>query len=119
MWSLKAYKHYDEINSKSKNEVRHYKNQKCENSIKLPEYYSYPVEIQAIFMWEEINDLKINVFVLDESNNIKIEYHSSYKTKNVCNLLLYKEHYVWIKNLDRFDASNTSNHSIVWCCDIT
>ena len=24
-WSLKAYKHYDEINSKSKNEVRHYK----------------------------------------------------------------------------------------------
>ena len=51
-------------------------------------------------MWEEANDIKINVFVLDEDDNIKIEYHSSLKTKNVCNMLLYKEHYVWIKNLD-------------------
>ena len=115
LWSLKAYKHYDEINSKSKNEVRHYKNKKFDGSIKLPEYVSYPVETQTIFMWEEINDIKINVFVLDEDDNIKIEYHSSFKTKNVCNMLLYKEHYVWIKNLDRFDASNTSKHSIYRC----
>ena len=66
-------------------------------------------------MWEEANDIKINVFVLDDENNIKIEYHSCFKTKNVCNLLLYKEHYVWIKNLDRFDASNTSKNSIYRC----
>jgi hypothetical protein len=81
----------------------------------LPEYVSYPVETQVIPMWEEANNIKINVFVLDEFNNIKIEYHSSFKTKNVCNLLLYKEHYVWIKNLDRFDASSTSKNSIYRC----
>jgi uncharacterized protein YneR len=91
-WSLVAFKHYDEIKSKSKNEVRHYK--KYEGSIKYPEWFSYPVEIQAIGMWEEANDIKINVFVLDDENNIKIEYHSCFKTKNVCNLLLYKEHFV-------------------------
>jgi hypothetical protein len=113
LWSLLAFKHYDEIKSKSKNEVRHYK--KYVDSIKLPEYVSYPVEIQAIGMWEEANNMKINVFVLDESDNIKIEYHSSLKTKNVCNLLLHNEHYVWIKNLDRFDASSTSKHSIYRC----
>lgn len=113
LWSLLAFKHYDEIKSKSKNEVRHYK--KYVDTIKLPEYVSYPVETQVISMWEEANNIKINVFTLDESQNIKIEYHSSFKTKNVCNLLLYKEHYVWIKNLDRFDASSTSKHSIYRC----
>ena len=46
LWSLLAFKHYDEIKSKSKNEVRHYK--KFVDSIKLPEYVSYPVETQAI-----------------------------------------------------------------------
>ena len=72
-WSLLAFKHYDEIKSKSKNEVRHYT--KYVDSIKLPEYVSYPVETQAIGMWEQANNMKINVFVLDESDNIKIEYH--------------------------------------------
>ena len=48
-------------------------------------------------MWEEANDIKINIFVLDDDDNIKIGYHSCFKTKNVCNMLLYKEHYVWIK----------------------
>ena len=27
-------------------------------------------------MLEEANDIKINVFVLDDDDNIKIEYHS-------------------------------------------
>ena len=113
LWSLVAFKKYDEIKGNSKNEVRHYK--KYEELIIKPEYYSFPVETQAVFMWEEANNIKINVFVLDEEHKLKIEYHSNFKTKEVCNLLLFNGHYVWLKSLDMFDASNTSDHSIYRC----
>lgn len=113
LWSLLAYKHYDEIKSKSKNEVRHYK--KYIDSFKIPENSYFPVDIGQIHLWEETNNMKINVFILDESENIKNEYHSHIKNKNVCNLLLHNEHYVWIKNLDRFDSSNVSKNSVYRC----
>ncbi|MEI7504562.1 MAG: hypothetical protein WCJ61_14890 [Paludibacter sp.] len=113
LWSLVAFKKYDDIKGNSKNEVRHYK--KFEELIIKPECFSFPVEIQTIGMWEEANNIKINVFVLDKDEKIKIEYHSNFKTKEVCNLLLYNGHYVWLKSLDMFDASNTSNHSIYRC----
>ena len=113
LWSLLAYKHYDEIKSKSKNEVRHYK--KYIDSIKVPEHAYFPVDIGQIHLWEEENKIKINFFVLDESENIKIEYHSHIKSKNVCNILLHNEHYVWIKSLDRFDSSNVSKNSVYRC----
>jgi hypothetical protein len=75
----------------------------------------YPVDIEDVPQWEKANDMKINVFVLDEEENLKIEYNTIFKNKNVVNLLLHNNHYVWLKNLDRFDASNTSKHTIYRC----
>ena len=53
------------------------------DSIKVPEHAYFPVDIGQIHLWEKENNMKINVFVLDESENIKIEYHSHIKNKNV------------------------------------
>ena len=117
---LIAYKNYDKIKSKDKNETRHYKSYL--DTVKEPENVSYPVVEQDINKWEIINDLKINVFELDDENKLYCVYNDSfYKNKNVVNMLLIynedksKSHYVWLKNLDRFSSSDTSKHSIFRC----
>lgn len=110
LWSLIASKHYDDI---KKIEVKHYK--KYIDSIIIPENASFPVSVDDIPEWERCNKIKINVFILDDDDNIKIEYNTIYKNKNIINLLLYKNHYVWLKNIDRFEAANVSKNSIYRC----
>ena len=44
-WCLLAYKHYDELTSKSKNETRHYK--KFYNELVIPKDIKYPIDIQT------------------------------------------------------------------------
>ena len=110
LWSLIASKHYNDI---KKIEVKHYK--KHIDSIVVPEDSTFPVSVDDIGDWEKANNMKINVFTLDEDENIKLEYNTIHKNKNVVNLLLYNNHYVWLKNLDRFDASNVSKNSVYRC----
>jgi hypothetical protein len=46
---------------------------------------------------------------------IYCKYNKQERNKNLVNLLLYKSHYVWLKDFDRFDHSNTSDHSKYRC----
>jgi hypothetical protein len=110
LWSLIASKHYNDI---KKIEVKHYK--KYIDSVVIPDTATFPVSVDDIGDWEKANNMKINVFSLDEDETIKLEYNTIHKNKNVVNLLLYKNHYVWLKNIDRFDASNVSKNSVYRC----
>jgi hypothetical protein len=112
LWSLIASKHYDDV---KKNEVRHYK--KFISSVVVPDNYNYPVPIDDIPMWELSNNIKINVFTLDDKEeNLVCEYSSIEKNKNLVNLLLYKNHYCWLKNIDRFDACNITQKCAIYRC---
>ena len=64
-WSLLAYKHFDNIKSKDKNETYHYK-----DILKYePKDMTYPIDIQQdIRKFEKHNNIKINVFEYDEKD---------------------------------------------------
>ena len=62
LWALLAYEHYDKI---KKIECRYYK--QFLETIKTPDNVVYPVPIDDITLWEECNNMKINVFELDEN----------------------------------------------------
>ena len=59
LWSLVASKHYDDV---KKIECRYYK--QFLSSIKIPDNVVYPVPIDDITLWEQCNNMKINVLML-------------------------------------------------------
>jgi hypothetical protein len=108
-WALLSAKYYDKINSKSKNEVRHYK--KYYDDIIEPVGCEFPVKINDIELWEVANDMKINVLeIMPNKNNFQTIYTSNHYKENVVNLLLIENgsnsHYVWIKNVNGLFANN-------------
>ena len=119
LWSLLAYKHYDEIKNKDKNKTYNY--EQFVDEIIEPDNFTYPVHIQHISEFERLNNLKINVFVLDDENTVKLEYNNFQRNKdNTVNLLLIydgdKSHYVWIKDLSRLASSKTC-HTKKYICN--
>ena len=112
LWSLIASKHYDEV---KKVECVYYKKEKYINSIIEPENTSYPIAVDSIPEWEKCNDMKINVFILDKNEQLELIYTNYDKNPNLVNLLLYNNHFIWLKNIDRFESSKTNHHSIFRC----
>ena len=67
------FKYYDTLKSKSKNEVRHYK--KYFNEIMQPDNITYPINVEHdIYKFEKLNNLKINVYILNEKEELEIIY---------------------------------------------
>ena len=83
------------------------------DKIKIPVGIAYPITSNEIHLYEELNDIQINVFSLDgytdEIEDVRTciteEYKSNKHRKDVVNLLLVREgdtsHYVFISNLSR------------------
>ena len=83
------------------------------DKIKIPDGIAYPITSNEINLYEELNDIQINVFSLDGYTDdiedmrtcINEEYKSNKHRKDVANLLLVREgdklHYVFISNLSR------------------
>ena len=80
----------------------------------------YPVKLKDIDKFELNNqklDLSLNIYSFDK-NNTKISLvnplriSDNYKAKNIINLLLYEDHYFWIKNLNRLigNFASTKHH---------
>ena len=117
-WSLMAFKHYNEMKGGCKNKSSSYKKF---NDIKEPDDIKYPLDIDFIPQFEKLNDLKINVFELNDDNSIKILYHSSDKYKDVVNLLWFEKdnssHYVWIKDINKLDKHNVATHTTMYRCE--
>jgi len=118
LWSLIASKNYDTIKSKDKNDTRHYK--KYIDSIIEPENVSYPVKLNDISLWEDANNMKINVIgIIDGEQDFKNEYTRNVYNENVVNLLLVNDgensHYVWVKNIEGLYASKTNHKTKIMC----
>lgn len=102
-WCLIGNKYYDLINSKTKNEVRHYK--KYIGEIKKPENQTYPVDVlKDIPKYEKLNNIKINVFQY-VSKTLTVIYNTRDRNSNICDLLLISEgdknHFVLIRDISK------------------
>jgi hypothetical protein len=113
------------IESKDLDRPSIYKNHT--HHIKVPENVEYPITTDDISEFEELNNIQINVFELENYTEdvddvrtcIREVYKSNQHRKNVVNLLMIREgetsHYVYIKNLSRLFASKTLKKSKHFC----
>ncbi|XP_055938352.1 uncharacterized protein LOC129989243 [Argiope bruennichi] len=69
---------------------------------------TFPMKLSNIKHFESINSLKINIFTYDKE--VFPIYISNKKLGSEINLLLYKEHYFLIKNLNRLLNSKKGIH---------
>ena len=121
-WCLLAYKHYEDINNKDKNDPKHYK--KYYNELNIPKDIKYPIDIQHdIKKYEKLNDIKINVFTYENNDkdftNLQTLYNTTTRNEHVCNLLLIKndttEHLCWIKDLSKLKKMKYDEHKYYFC----
>lgn len=102
----------------------HYK--KHQDKIQIPDGIEYPIRVEDIYKYEDLNDIQINLFELkdgfEDSNDIRLFveplYKSSKHRNEVVNLLLIendeKKHYVLIKNINRLFSPKSQN-SLFFC----
>lgn len=116
-WCLVGFKNWDKVNNNDKNNIKYWR--KYENTINEPENYNYPVLLQDIELFEELNDMQINVLELQEDLTITPLRTSRIKRKEIINLLLIhnedNSHYVWIKDISRLCSSKTTKHKKYIC----
>jgi hypothetical protein len=116
-WCLVAYKNWDKVNNNHKNEVKQW--EKLEDTIKEPENYNYPVLLQDIELFEELNDYQINILELNEHFEAKPLRTTMNKRKEIVNLLLIHDednsHYVLVRDLSRLCSSPTTKHKKYIC----
>lgn len=116
-WCLVAYKNWDKVNNNRKNEVKQW--EKYRKTINEPENYNYPVLLQDIELFEELNDYQINVLELNEDLTTTPLRTSTIKRKEIINLLLIhngeNSHYVLVRDLSRLCSSQTTKHKKYIC----
>lgn len=117
VWSLLAYKYYDTLTRKDKNEVSVYK--PYENEIVVPKDVIYPIDVlKDIPKFEKLNNMKINVFRLD-GKFLQTMYNTKDRNSNVVNLLLLESsttnHFVWIKDLAKLACQNKNKAKSYFC----
>lgn len=117
-WALVASQSYHKIKSTSKSLVSYYK--KYEDLIKEPVDCSFPVKINDIELWEQVNNIKINIIeIIDGEQDFKTIYTTNVYNEAVVNLLLIHDednsHYVWVNNINGLYASKT-NHKTKYVC---
>ena len=111
-------RYYDKINN-VKNSVNSYK--KYMKELKIPLNQTYPIDVFCdIPKYESINNIKINVWKLENGNTLELYMDDTNKVKEVINLLLImgadnKNHFVWIKSLSRMFASKTTGEKKYMC----
>ena len=67
---------------------------------------TYPVALHQIPKFEEANHLSVSVYQLNHQTPVPVYISANYKSaEKHINLLLYKQHYILIRNLDSFLTS--------------
>ena len=63
-----------------------------------------------------MNDIKFNVFGVDDKQSIYPLYISNKIRDKTCNLLLIENHYVWIKDFNKLmNTQSKDNHKLFFC----
>ena len=108
----------------------------CNHPERVKQYYKYenefvlkgidyPVKLNDIDKFEQNNnnlDISINVYSYDKNNTSislvnPLRISKYYNAKNIVNLLLFNDHYFWIKNLNRLIGNFASiNHHFCHAC---
>ena len=81
---------------------------------------NFPVKIKDIPKIENMNDIKFNVFGVDDRQSIYPLYISNKICDKTCNLLLIendnKNHYVWIKDFNKLiNTQSKDGHKLFFC----
>ena len=79
-----------------------------------------PVKLKDIPKIENMNDIRFNVFGVDDKQSIYTLYNSKKICNKTCNLLLIENgnenHYVWIKDLNKLmNAQSKDGHKLFFC----
>ena len=114
LWSICAALYSNTIHAERLSQYLKYENQLNMKGI------TFPVELKDIDKFEENNvnlDIGINVYSFDKNNTAislvnPLRISNKYNSKNLINLLLYEDHYFWIKNFNRLvgNFTTTKNH---------
>ena len=80
-----------------------------------------PVKMDDVSKFETMNEFPINVFGLDDNENITVLHAHTFKSeKPIINLLLieddYNSHYVFVKNLNSLFTKNKVNNFVCPKC---
>ena len=90
----------------------------CNNYINEVKYdkIDFPVKIKDIPKIENMNDIKFNVFVVDDKPSIYPLYIFSQICDKTCNLLLIENHYVWIQDFNKLmNTQFKDSHKLFFC----
>ena len=80
----------------------------------------FPVKLKDISKIENMNDIKFNVFGVDDKESIYPLYISKEICDKTCNLLLIengnKNHYVWIQDFKKLlNTQSKDGHKLFFC----
>jgi hypothetical protein len=100
MWSILASKHPGNHNPQRVSIYKHY-----ENELQFTDI-SFPVAIEQIPIFEDLNRLSINVYGYENDKLYPMHLTSNRQSENIIHLLFLddddgKQHYCWIKSLNR------------------
>ena len=77
---------------------------------------NFPVKLKDIPKIENMNDIKFNVFGVDDKESIYPLYSSNKICDKTCNLLLIENHYVWIKDFNKLmNTQSKYGHKLLFC----
>lgn len=125
VWSVLAGLYYEQVVADGQNQLRVSSYKRFEEMLKVPEFQHFPVHINDIKKFEELNNLKINVFEYEaKSDSLMIQYRGLATTyrKEIDLLLISQEgafHYVYIRNfttlMNIFNRSASHHRSKFYC----
>ena len=89
------------------------------NELKIPDGITYPINIQKhIPKYEQLNNIKINVFIPFENKIIPL-YNTQKTYEKICNLILFEEndksHICLITNINNLLGSTKGRHAMYHC----
>lgn len=74
---------------------------------------SFPMAVDKIGKWEAVNNISVNVYGVEEKHAVLMRATKEKRERHV-NLLLFENHYCWIKNFSRF-MNNGDGHQKFFC----
>ena len=91
---------------------------KYKEHIDKVKYYkiNFLIKLKDISKIENMNDIKLNVFGVDDKQSIYPLYISNKICDKTCNLLLIENYYVWIKDLNNImNSQSKDGHKLFFC----
>ena len=77
---------------------------------------NFHLTLKDISKIENMNDIKFNVFGVDDKQSIYPLYISNKICDKTCNLLLIENHYVWIKDFNKLmNTQSKDSHKLFFC----